>query len=273
MRAAAAGLASLLALLQVLTAIADTATSDLVAGPPDGSWQANTDLTGSRSKDDIWGDKANTVQGFVDAYEKAWGQEPEQGLVDRLERFSSVFWAAFRLSDSRTAAKENSKHASYQDLRGIGTSAYEVTDPVDADGFLSDTIVLTKGDYVAVIAMAAKTTPNHDTLLDQARRQAALIPEPVGEYNAIGQGIFSTVVIVAIVAGVITLAVCAIVLIVVLRRRRPRPAALKLSPDRRYWWDGQAWQDTALRMPPGVAVSPDGSQWWDGAQWRPRPPA
>jgi len=275
-RAGAVGVACVLLAAQVASVSADALTSDLIPGPPDGSWQVYAEGTGAKTKDDIYGSKASTVSGFVDAYDKSWSNDPAQGLVDRLERFSSVFWASVRLSESRTAARDNKSHSSFKVVSGLGTSAYEVTDPADSQGYLSDTIVMTQGDYVSVVAIAAKSEPDHATLLDQAHRQVAMIPVPKAEYNAIGQGIVSGMVWVAIGAGVLTMILAAIVIIVVLRRRRPtlQPALapVSLSPDKRYWWDGTSWQDTSARMPPGVPLSPDGAQWWDGVSWRPRPP-
>ncbi len=275
-RAGGVGVACLLVAAHIVPVSADAATADLVPGPPDGSWQVSAGGTGARTRDDIYGSKANSISGFVDAYEKGWSQAPSQGLADLLERYSSVFWASFRLSESRTASRKNKSHSSFQDVSGLGTAAYEVTDPADSQGFLADTIVMTQGDYVSVIAVAARSQPDHATLMDQARRQVALIPIPKAEYNAIGQGIISGLLWVAIGAGVLTIVVGAIVMIIVLRRRRPTPqpafAQVSLSPDRRYWWDGMYWQDTAARTPPGVPLSPDGAHWWDGVSWRPRPP-
>ena len=273
-RAAALLVSCLVVAAQVAPASADQATADLVPGPPDGSWTAVAADTRALTKDDVYGTKANSVRGFVDAYEKAWRREPAEGLVDLLEHFSSAFWASFRLSESRSVEKRNKSHSSFTDLSGVGTAAYEFTNPADADGVQVDELVLTEGDYVAVVAVASKGQPDRATLMDQAKRQAALIPVPTAEYTSIGQGMMTGVLGIAIGAGVLSITVAAIVLIVVLRRRRPQPAiaGLNLSPDRRFWWDGMAWHDAATRMPPGAALSPDGNQWWDGASWRPRPP-
>jgi hypothetical protein len=275
-RAGGVGVACLLAAAQIVAVSADTATADLIPGPPDGSWQVYAAETGPKTKEDLYGGQANRVQGFVDAYDKSWTASPRLALLDRLERYSSIFWAAYRLGQSEAADKKDKNFTSYRTVPGFGSAAYEVTSGPDADGTYTDVIVFTSGDYLSAIALAGKTPPDHATLMDQASRQLSLIPEPTNETNAIGTGIVNTIVIVAIGAGAVTIIVGAIVIITVLRTRRPRPqpafAPAGLSPDRRYWWDGMSWQDTAAQLPPGVPLSPDGTHWWDGVSWRPRPP-
>src|SRR5260370_32261600 len=111
-RAGGLGVACLLVAAQIAPVSAGAATADLIPGPPDGSWQVYADGTGPKTKDEIYGSKANTVSGFVDAYDKSWSQAPSQGMVDRLELFSSVFWASLRLSESRTPARKDKGHNS-----------------------------------------------------------------------------------------------------------------------------------------------------------------
>src|SRR5438552_19188070 len=104
-RAGAVGVACVLLAAQVASVSADALTSDLIPGPPDGSWQVYAKGTGAKTKDDIFGSRASTVSGFLDAYEMTWSNDAAQGLVVRLERFSSVFWSSFRLSECRTSSR------------------------------------------------------------------------------------------------------------------------------------------------------------------------
>ena len=78
----------------------------------------------------------------------------------------------------------------------------------------------------------------------------------------------------AFVPIVFIIAVVLLVVAVVVRRtsRGPSlPAAVNMSGDGRYWWDGNAWQDAELTIPPHAPLSPDGAYWWDGRAWRPVP--
>lgn len=256
--------------------MAATATSDLMAGPPSGDWQVDPQ-TGPMTKDAIYGADAAKVDQFVDAYRSVWtAQTPRRIMADRLEHYSSTVWAAFRYGQSHGASLKNKQHSSVNDVSGFGPNAYEVTDPVDANGFLRDSIIFQQGDYLAVISLYDMTQPDHAMLLDQAKRQFDLVPLPVAEYNAIGHGIVVTIIVVVLAVLAIAIIAGAIVLIVTQRRRGPQlqpAAALRMSPDRTYWWDGRSWQDASRRMPAGAQLSPDGMYWWDGVSWRLRPPS
>jgi hypothetical protein len=54
---------------------------------------------------------------------------------------------------------------------------------------------------------------------------------------------------------------------------QPGHGVADLSDDRRWWWDGERWEDTERVVPPGRRRSRDGAYWWDGVAWRPVPAA
>ncbi len=45
-------------------------------------------------------------------------------------------------------------------------------------------------------------------------------------------------------------------------------AAVTMSPDGRYWWNGTSWVNCDEAAPEFVPHSPDGAAWWDGGRWR-----
>ena len=50
-------------------------------------------------------------------------------------------------------------------------------------------------------------------------------------------------------------------------------AAVQLSPDGNYWWDGKRWRDSSREAPAWARMSSDRKLWWDGRHWRPVPKA
>jgi len=264
------------------------ATSDLIAGPPSGSWTVSS-YTGTLGVSDIYAD-TSSVPGFLDAYRKAWDQ-PAVGLYDDLVHYSSLFWADYALANFKAGVQSDSSRSSFQSLGGFGAGAFEVTYPADTDGYKWDEIYFAVGDYVAKVSFAATGTVARDVLLDQAARQLALLPAPTAELRSLGARPLTGVLGAGpVIVGVVLFIVAAIVLIVVLARRSRAPAVAGryavpygspvvaragpiYSDDRRHWWDGQVWQDTMVWIPPGVRISPDGTVWWDGAAWRPMPSA
>lgn len=269
---AAALVSGLLVVAFSVSVRAAPATGDLIPDPSDTSWKVYEKGTGPASVADLYGARAPSVKGFVDAYRKSWSQ-PGEGLYNGLEHYSTVLWSAFRLGESEGSARANKAHTSYRSVAGFGSGAYEVTDPADAQGYLSDTLVFTQGDYIAVIDVASTTTPDHTLLMDQATRQLDRIPAPIAEINSISSGIVTAA---ELFGGFVALNLViggAIVAIVLLRRRRRRaavslPASLHLSPDRGFWWDGGRWIDASQLPPPTAQRSADGAFWWDGVVWR-----
>jgi hypothetical protein len=262
-------------------AIPTTATGDLVAGPPSDSWTVDSS-TGPMTIDDVYGSGASSAHGFTDAYQRVWSLSGV-GLYDQLERYSSVIWSAYALAGERAGDKGDPTQTSFQNLSGFGSSAYEVTYPADSDGFKWDYIVFAKGDYLATISLATKGDFPHDVILGQAGRQLALAPAATSELRSIGAGLIGAFVVVGLTIMAVGAAVAVLIVLLARRRREPAfagmysspsipPATAHMSDDRRHWWDGLAWQDTAIRIPPWAQLSADGTQWWDGVTWRRMPP-
>jgi len=232
-------------------ALADSPTAGLIPNPSSSSWQLDQDSSGPLTASDIYGAKAGSIKGFVDSYMKFWTQ-PGEILFDRLDRFSSVVWSAFRFDQSKAADQKDKAHTSFKSVSRFGEGACEVTYPADSDGFKTDVLVFTQGDYFAVILIAAKdATPDHSVLMDQAGRQLDQIPIPISEYNSIGRVMQSAITGASLLFLVVAV-VTAVVIFYVVRSRPSRNdrapmMATHLSPDGRYWWDGTTWRP----VPPG----------------------
>src|SRR5665213_1835173 len=199
-------------------------TSELIAGPPSTGWQVSAADTGAKSATDLYGSSVSSVTGFGDAYQKVWFRTGEV-LFDRVTRFTNSLWAAVRLGESKGAAQKNKSHTSYRSVSGFGSGGYEMTDPADSNGYQWDTMVFAEGDYVSLIAVGVNDgTVPHLIVLDQARRQLALLPIPTAEYEALGRSVLAgSLVVLLVLLGFVVSA--GIIVFVVVRRRRPMAIA------------------------------------------------
>lgn len=225
------------------------AISDLIPGPPSGSWTVATDYTGPETVSDFYGNPSASAPGFSDAYGKSWDQT-EVSVYDEVARYSSVVWALYAVSMFKVNAQQDPDATSVQDLSGFGYGAFEVTYPAGTDGYKWDEIDFAVGDYVATVSLAATGTIAHDVLLDQSTRQLASLPAAIAEVRTIRTGILVTVACIALLASIF---IAGILLLILLPLRRPTNAAISAT------------------IPPWAQVSPDGAYWWDGAAWRPSP--
>lgn len=257
-----------------------TPISDLIPGPPSGPWTVSTDYTGPMTVDDFYGSPSASAPGFSDAYGKSWYQ-PQVGVYDEVARYNSLVWALYAVNIFKVDAQQDPDATSVRNISGFGYGAFEVTYPADTDGYKWDEIYFAVGDYVAAVSLAATGTIAHDVLLDQSSRQFASLPGAIAEVRTIRTGILVAVAVIALLTSIF---IAGILLIILLPMRRRANAAINpypapygqptignLAGDGRHWWDGHAWQDIAVRIPPGAQISPDGAHWWDGTGWRPLP--
>jgi hypothetical protein len=56
---------------------------------------------------------------------------------------------------------------------------------------------------------------------------------------------------------------------VILNGRTP---SFRVSSDRIWWWDGEAWANVSAAVPESALRSPDTNYWWTGHDWLPLPP-
>jgi hypothetical protein len=223
--------------------------SDLIPGPPSGSWTLATDSNGPMTVDDFYGDPSASAPGFSDAYGKSWDQ-PEVGIYDEVARYTSVVWALYAVSMFKVEAQQDPDATSVQDLSGFGYGAFEVTYPAGTDGYKWDEIYFAVGDYVAAVSLAATGTIAHDVLLDQSNRQLASLPAAIAEVRTIRTGILVAVAGIGVLASAF---IAGILLLILWPLRRPANAVITAG------------------IPPSAQISPDGAYWWDGAAWRPVP--
>lgn len=199
-----------------------TAISDLIPGPPSGSWTASTDYTGPETVNDFYGSPSASAPGFVDAYGKSWDQ-PEVSVSDEVARYNSVVWALYALSIFKIEAQQDPDATSVRNISGYGNGAFEVTYPAGTDGYKWDEIFFAVGDYVAAVSLGATGIIAHDVLLDQSSRQLASLPAAIAEVRTIRTGILAAVAGMGLLASIF---ISGILLLILWPLRRPADAAI-----------------------------------------------
>jgi hypothetical protein len=216
-----------------------TATSDLIPGPPPGSWTVDTRYTGPMPFNDWYGSPTNVDPGFSDAYRETWYQ-PKVEVHDNLAHYNSEVCAGNALNrqfvsaqTTHSATRPGTGHilrsTSLRSISGFGGGAFEVTFPADTDGYQSDEIYFAVGDYLAWVGIEADGAIARDMLLDQLSRQFASLPASAAELPSICNGTTAAVVGVALitstsrglvlVAAIVTVAVIVFFVGLLLRRR------------------------------------------------------
>lgn len=240
-----------------------------------------------------WGAKATEVEGalaqdgFVDGFSGFWVNQPiHHVLVEYVIAFSGGVGARSWLSFAEASDKTDPAFQHADVLPGIDT--YFGEHEVYPSNDVLDAFIFVKGNDLFVIGFESTQDDVLGLAISQARSQYDSAPDSTipraqwpenagagspradsstdGTAFAFG-GFVGVVLVLALIAGLIVL--------VVTRVRRwaaSGTAAIHLTSDGRYWWDGHFWRDSQVEVPPSARRSADGRSWWDGHQWRPVPP-
>jgi hypothetical protein len=226
--------------------------------------------------------------GFVSGYGRSWaGNRTNHLLLEAVVAFSGAVGAKRWLPEARSLDQNGSYFKGNFAIPGIdlqfgdhfanpATSAY-----ADSAGFV-------KGNNFFIVYMYSPKDDMADFVAGQAKQvydhaPASTIPpsqwpETAGNSSAPSSlGALPINAIVIAGAAVVVLVFVGLLAVLLLRRGRPTPAAvaapaaIQMSADGYYWWDGQSWRDAAQSAPPGAQRSADGNYWWDGGKWRSMP--
>ena len=221
--------------------------------------------------------------GFVDGFWRTWQKGHERVLLEMVIAFSGRDGAKSWLRGAEATDKLDADYLHPLSISGIdeyyGAHFYYKSSRTYGDWY-----AFVKGnDYFGLVIASA-----HDDLgtsaADQTKAQYAFAPAATIPQSQWPESRSSTVAfnVGSLLGGGIVLVLLAgLVLFVVGLARRSRRqtsfagsvpgAGVQMSPDGRYWWDGQSWRDAQVQVPPSAQRSADGHFWWDGKQWRPVP--
>ena len=262
--------------------------SSSVPGSFEGSFDPKTFVTNTGAKNAEAVETTLQRDGFVDGYWRTWVQKTTRHvLVEIVIAFSGRDGADKWLRSSELADKSDSNYQHSLSIAGID-AYYGAHFLYASNQTYGDAFAFVKGnDFFVVIAVSPQddlgSTAANQTTAQYAAAPDATIPQSQWPQSnsatvAYNFGSFLGVAIVLVLlAGVVLLVVG------LTRRSRRRtgfvgalPGAIsgsgvQMSPDGRYWWDGQSWRDAQVEVPPTAQRSPDERSWWDGRQWRPVP--
>ena len=270
---------------------------DTVLVAPTGSYteEPSGKNDGPMSAADYAGSDSQTLaelrrDGYVQGYVRSWlDQAQKHFVVEEVIAFGGHRDAARWLTSVKDASSgQYLVHA----ISAAGVDSYfggHYADP--SQPLFSDLGIFLKGNDFFFVGASSKTDDLDDVAVTQAKRQYDAAPTysispsqwPENAAHLFGPvNLGAAAVPLAIGGGAILLVlVLAVVTVVVLLSRQRHPAVVavatvaggpQMSADGRYWWDGQAWRDTAKEIPPDAMRSADGFYWWDTRTWRPVPP-
>ena len=302
LRIALAG--AVLALLPIAVAAAPTPSPTLdtvLAAPPSGfvelttatfhgSFNAKDYATVSDPTKAAAIEATMTHDGFVAGYGKTWVQQAAgHALLEAVIAFSGGSGARQWLTQAEAGDKADPSYTHADSMTGIDTY-YGGHFKYSSSNTVGDFFSFVKGNDVFLLGFVSQKDDVLNMAVAQAKSQfdsapSETISSSMWPENA-SHG--STNVALFLVPVIVIVVLIALVAFLLVRRRSTTPAmvpaavpaavpgvgapaAIQMSPDGNYWWDGQGWKDTAQQIPTNAQLSGDGQSWWDGRGWRPVP--
>ena len=266
----------------------------LLAAPPASDYQEDTQdiaLEGSFGLNDYVSflgpaDPSGTQttlqrDGFVSGFGRSWIQQASSHLLlEIVIAFSGASGAKKWLGTSEKLDEADRYYKNGISISGVET-AYGVHFADPSTPAYADVAYFVKGNDYFIIGLVSPADDLGDSASTQTRRQydnapaytiqpsqwpesaRSILADPL-KYAPTAAYMLGPAVLVALLLSLL-------MLIILRRRPRARSAAgieLHMSPDGRYWWDGQIWRESSQDMPPNALRSDDGNYWWDGGEWR-----
>jgi len=286
-----------LALLPVVALAAPTPSpslATLLAAPPASDYEEQTQgaaLEGAFSVKDYVtflgpADPSATQatlqrDGFISGYGRSWVQQASSHLLlEIVIAFSGGSGAKKWLGTSQQLDKADQFYKSAISITGIDT-AYGVHFVDPSTPAYADVAYFVKGNDYFIIGMVSAADDLGDAASTQTRRQYANAPAytispsqwPESARSLLADPLRLVTPAAYVLGGIMLLALLAALILLLVRRRPSRAQGtaaveLHMSPDGRYWWDGQAWRESSHEIPPNALRSDDGNYWWDGGEWR-----
>jgi hypothetical protein len=227
--------------------------------------------------------------GFLSGFGRTWlSKANNNGYVEFVMAFSGAKGAKAWLRQSEVADKAE---PNYTDLAIEGIESYYGLRIVDnVNKFYAEAFAFVKGNDMMFVSYVSAKNDLATLAPAQAKRQYLSAPEftiPPAQWpetKTSSPPLNAAKIAGAFLVGVVIIGLLGAAVLLLLSRRRtplqpfpvfapygvaPVPiAALQMSGDRRFWWDGTAWRDAEHEVPPAAQLSGDGKFWWDGQAWR-----
>ena len=231
-------------------------------------------------------------EGFVDGYGNTWvSTAAGHVLIEVTIAFTGGRGARNWLTAAEAGDKSDASYSHPDTMSGIdpyyGEHVFDKSNNTAADAFS-----FVKGNDVFLVLVASGSDNNLALAMSQTTAQFGAAPDstiPSSQWPENAQSPSSAAstagsVFVVLIVAVLVLGVIGVAVGLILRSRRRTPAfaqayapaptaAVQMSPDGNFWFDGQTWRDAATEVPPGAQRSSDGTLWWDGRNWRPVAPS